>query len=73
MQERRPNKTIPAGEGETPAIHRIRTAGPRLSEVGADVTLPSPSQQLASRVTELEAALEWVVSLGSSKTAGADL
>ena len=60
-QERGANKTVPVGEGETRANHGIE-AGPHVSEVGADATLPSPGQLMASPVTELEAAFKLVIS-----------
>jgi len=61
-QERGANKTVPVGEGETRANHGIEAAGSHVSEVGADATLPSPGQLMASPVTELEAAFKLVIS-----------
>lgn len=62
MRERRSSKTVPAAEGEKPASHRVKPAGLRVPEIGADAILPGPDQQMALRVTELEAALKLVIS-----------
>jgi len=62
LRERRPSTTTPVREGQIPTKHRVQAAGTRASEAGVDSTQPSQGQQMASRVTQLEAALKLVIS-----------